>query len=187
MLDVDFVNVQGQAVASGRAAEQMSLGDGEGDTGMECVVCMCEPRDTLIIPCRHLCLCFSCAESLRSLFDLPRQIFPRARPFLYTSYSRLIASLRCKFFLFLHFSYFSNFLSLCKAVSLLHPYPSRESFLFDISIMPPLCRVQSSNCPICRSPFRALLQIQALRKKLIPPTTQHATNTQISVCFSSHN
>jgi len=59
------------------------------DTGAECVVCMCDSRDTLILPCRHLCLCYTCADSLR---------------------------------------------------------------------------YQASNCPICRAPFRALLQIRALQK-----------------------
>ena len=58
--------------------------------GAECVVCISEARDTLILPCRHLCLCSACAENLR---------------------------------------------------------------------------YQSSNCPICRAPFRALLQIRALQKK----------------------
>lgn len=50
---------------------------------------MCDVRDTLILPCRHLCLCNSCADSLR---------------------------------------------------------------------------YQANNCPICRAPFRALLQIRALHK-----------------------
>ena len=50
---------------------------------------MCDVRDTLILPCRHLCLCNSCADSLR---------------------------------------------------------------------------YQANNCPICRAPFRALLQIKALQK-----------------------
>lgn len=59
------------------------------DNGSECVICMCEVRDTLILPCRHLCLCNSCADSLR---------------------------------------------------------------------------YQANNCPICRAPFRALLQIRALQK-----------------------
>ncbi|GFV82464.1 e3 ubiquitin ligase Rnf157 [Trichonephila clavipes] len=35
------------------------------DTGFECVICMSDHRDTLILPCRHLCLCNSCADSLR--------------------------------------------------------------------------------------------------------------------------
>src|SRR6218665_3522583 len=35
------------------------------DSGSECVICMCETRDTLILPCRHLCLCNCCADNLR--------------------------------------------------------------------------------------------------------------------------
>ncbi|XP_048258624.1 E3 ubiquitin-protein ligase MGRN1-like [Haliotis rufescens] len=35
------------------------------DSGAECVICMSDMRDTLILPCRHLCLCSACAESLR--------------------------------------------------------------------------------------------------------------------------
>lgn len=72
--------------------------DEEG--GGECVICMSEPRDTLILPCRHLCLCQLCADSLR---------------------------------------------------------------------------YQANNCPICRSPFRALLQIRALRKLQAPSPAE--------VCF----
>ncbi|XP_039292455.1 E3 ubiquitin-protein ligase MGRN1 isoform X2 [Nilaparvata lugens] len=63
--------------------------DDTQDNGSECVICICEVRDTLILPCRHLCLCNSCADSLR---------------------------------------------------------------------------YQASSCPICRAPFRALLQIRALQK-----------------------
>lgn len=59
------------------------------DNGSECVICMCDSRDTLILPCRHLCLCNSCADSLR---------------------------------------------------------------------------YQANNCPICRAPFRALLQIRAVQR-----------------------
>ncbi|EFX70808.1 hypothetical protein DAPPUDRAFT_37515, partial [Daphnia pulex] len=32
--------------------------------GGECVICMSEPRDTLILTYRHLCLCQLCADSL---------------------------------------------------------------------------------------------------------------------------
>ena len=58
--------------------------------GIECVICMCESRDTLILPCRHLCLCKLCAINLR---------------------------------------------------------------------------VQSNNCPICRIPFIALIQIKLFKKR----------------------
>jgi len=30
----------------------------------ECVVCLSQRRDTLFLPCRHMCLCLPCAESL---------------------------------------------------------------------------------------------------------------------------
>ncbi|XP_077643470.1 E3 ubiquitin ligase RNF157 isoform X3 [Lonchura striata] len=67
--------------------------DEVSDNSAECVVCLSDVRDTLILPCRHLCLCSTCADTLR---------------------------------------------------------------------------YQANNCPICRLPFRALLQIRAMRKKLGP-------------------
>lgn len=75
---------------------QVNIDDDSEDNGSECVICMSDTRDTLILPCRHLCLCNSCADSLR---------------------------------------------------------------------------YQANNCPICRSPFRALLQIRAVHK------SSTATNT----------
>lgn len=71
------------------------------DNGAECVICMSDIRDTLILPCRHLCLCNACADSLR---------------------------------------------------------------------------YQANNCPICRAPFRALLQIRALRKSGADGTSENADN-----------
>ncbi|XP_012154045.1 mahogunin ring finger 1 isoform X2 [Megachile rotundata] len=70
-------------------AKQQGSDEDTDDNGSECVICMCDVRDTLILPCRHLCLCNNCANSLR---------------------------------------------------------------------------YQANNCPICRAPFRALLQIKALQK-----------------------
>ncbi|CAN6346961.1 unnamed protein product [Urochloa humidicola] len=35
------------------------------DPGKECVICLTEPRDTAVMPCRHLCLCSECAKTLR--------------------------------------------------------------------------------------------------------------------------
>ncbi|CAH8356383.1 unnamed protein product [Eruca vesicaria subsp. sativa] len=44
--------------------------DGEGDDdgndpGKECVICLSEPRDTTVLPCRHMCMCSGCAKVLR--------------------------------------------------------------------------------------------------------------------------
>ncbi|KAF2312066.1 hypothetical protein GH714_027932 [Hevea brasiliensis] len=35
------------------------------DPGKECVICLSEPRDTTVLPCRHMCMCSGCAEVLR--------------------------------------------------------------------------------------------------------------------------
>ncbi|KAJ3201256.1 hypothetical protein HK099_002316, partial [Clydaea vesicula] len=32
----------------------------------DCVICMCEARNTIVLPCRHLCLCNECADVLRA-------------------------------------------------------------------------------------------------------------------------
>jgi E3 ubiquitin-protein ligase MGRN1 len=36
-----------------------------GEEGTECVVCLTEPRDTILLPCRHMCLCHECGNQLR--------------------------------------------------------------------------------------------------------------------------
>ncbi|KAJ6699147.1 MAHOGUNIN [Salix purpurea] len=35
------------------------------DPGKECVICLSEPRDTAVLPCRHMCMCSGCAKVLR--------------------------------------------------------------------------------------------------------------------------
>eukprot|EP00937_MAST-01D_sp_MAST-1D-sp2_P000911 g911.t1 len=38
----------------------------KGDAGgPECVICMTEQRNTAVLPCRHMCLCSTCAADLR--------------------------------------------------------------------------------------------------------------------------
>ncbi|KAF0922945.1 hypothetical protein E2562_002182, partial [Oryza meyeriana var. granulata] len=38
----------------------------DSDMGKECVICLTEPRDTAVFPCRHLCMCSECAKTLSS-------------------------------------------------------------------------------------------------------------------------
>ncbi|KAL1819561.1 hypothetical protein DCAR_0415845 [Daucus carota subsp. sativus] len=41
-------------------------GDLDGnDRGKECVICLSEPPDTTVLPCRHMCMCSGCAKVLR--------------------------------------------------------------------------------------------------------------------------
>ncbi|KAJ8751519.1 hypothetical protein K2173_016749 [Erythroxylum novogranatense] len=35
------------------------------DPAKECVICMSEPRDTTVLPCRHMCMCSGCAKVLQ--------------------------------------------------------------------------------------------------------------------------
>lgn len=44
----------------GGALDEIDIPD-----GAECIICMCEPRNTTVLPCRHMCLCGECAEALR--------------------------------------------------------------------------------------------------------------------------
>ncbi|OIW11198.1 hypothetical protein TanjilG_28289 [Lupinus angustifolius] len=37
----------------------------ENEQGKECVICLSEPRDTIVHPCRHMCMCSGCAKVLR--------------------------------------------------------------------------------------------------------------------------
>lgn len=37
----------------------------DAGSGEECVICMTEPKDTAVLPCRHMCLCSECAKQLR--------------------------------------------------------------------------------------------------------------------------
>lgn len=95
-----------------KALNKPALDDETDDNGSECVICMSDIRDTLILPCRHLCLCNSCADSLR---------------------------------------------------------------------------YQANNCPICRAPFRALLQIRAVQKGVNVNTNNSASQNPPDVSLNFHH
>ncbi|WZZ90780.1 hypothetical protein YC2023_119359 [Brassica napus] len=47
-------------------AQDDDVASGLEDSGdKECVICLTEPKDTAVMPCRHLCLCSDCAKELR--------------------------------------------------------------------------------------------------------------------------
>lgn len=54
--------------------KEHDLGD---ENGSECIICMSDIRDTVILPCRHLCICNGCAETLRYKvsFFLPIRVY----------------------------------------------------------------------------------------------------------------
>lgn len=45
--------------------ETAKADDLDEDGGRECVICMTDPRDTTVLPCRHMCMCNKCAKVLR--------------------------------------------------------------------------------------------------------------------------
>lgn len=38
----------------------------DGAARQDCIVCQSEPRDTVALPCRHMCLCSKCADYMRT-------------------------------------------------------------------------------------------------------------------------
>ena len=36
----------------------------DDESGPDCVVCLSEPKDTMFMPCRHLCVCQDCFRQL---------------------------------------------------------------------------------------------------------------------------
>ncbi len=41
----------------------------DGLSNRECIICMSEVKDTIVLPCRHMCLCFECANTIRNRSD----------------------------------------------------------------------------------------------------------------------
>lgn len=67
---------QGGGPAPGSApAGQAFSGGASEDSTEECVICLTDPKDTILLPCRHLCVCSECFRHVdkcpvcRSAFD----------------------------------------------------------------------------------------------------------------------
>jgi len=43
--------------------------DKRSEINRECIICLSERRDTIVLPCRHMCLCAECAELLSNRAD----------------------------------------------------------------------------------------------------------------------
>mmetsp|Transcript_45548 Transcript_45548/g.97679 ORF Transcript_45548/g.97679 Transcript_45548/m.97679 type:complete len:453 (-) Transcript_45548:132-1490(-) len=52
----------------GVSSRQQASADEEGGNS-ECVICLTEPRDTAVLPCRHMCFCGYCAGIVRLQCD----------------------------------------------------------------------------------------------------------------------
>ncbi|KAI8995062.1 hypothetical protein BC832DRAFT_362454 [Gaertneriomyces semiglobifer] len=72
------IKVVKQELLIGRKAYALSeiYGFSSEDPSNECVVCLCEHRDVMMVPCRHLCVCSGCADSIR----IPNGTGSNARP-----------------------------------------------------------------------------------------------------------
>lgn len=49
----------------GDDAPANAANDSGDDDGGDCVVCLDKPKDTVILPCRHMCMCSECAQAVR--------------------------------------------------------------------------------------------------------------------------
>ena len=56
------------ANSSGEDEEGEEEEEGEEDLGAECVVCITDVRDTILLPCKHFCMCAACGEWRRTMY-----------------------------------------------------------------------------------------------------------------------
>ena len=47
------------------AVGEQAVADDSGDPEAECLICLSERKDTLIMPCGHFCVCSDCGKNLQ--------------------------------------------------------------------------------------------------------------------------
>ncbi len=104
--------------------------DENSDNSNECVVCLSDLRDTLILPCRHLCLCNSCADTLR--YQANNCPICRLRKKCYITLMKL-CSLRCFINVFWREVNIMNWHYCCDLIWPCVPLTSLQSFAADQS------------------------------------------------------
>jgi E3 ubiquitin-protein ligase MGRN1 len=62
----EIYGIESCGTGTGGSGNPSSSPFAEDPDGEECVICLSEPRDTTVLPCRHLCMCAECAHHLRS-------------------------------------------------------------------------------------------------------------------------
>jgi len=60
----EIYGIEGQA-ADGAGGSEDDFDDADEKSRSECVICMTDPRDTTVLPCRHMSMCSECAKVLR--------------------------------------------------------------------------------------------------------------------------
>jgi len=53
------------STVEGDTSEQAAEGVADDGDGKECLICLTEPRNTLIMPCSHLCVCKECGDQIQ--------------------------------------------------------------------------------------------------------------------------
>ena len=50
---------------NGQALEIHEMYGLSANEGSDCIICMTDRKDTVVMPCKHLCMCYACANTLR--------------------------------------------------------------------------------------------------------------------------
>ena len=58
-------SIYGMENEAGAQEGQADIGDDDDDEEATCKVCLFEPKDTLLMPCGHFCVCKGCADLLK--------------------------------------------------------------------------------------------------------------------------